>query len=336
MQDLASFKKEFDKKLKIYLDSKIKKFTEKAEDEQVADILNYTQKLVLTGGKHIRPYMALIMYETLGGQEREKTIETLVCLELFHVFCLIHDDVMDNGTKRHGIETLNLYIANKFGTAEEYGKSQAILIGDLLFSWSQEIAQQGRDVLRSFYQMVEDTVLGQMIDVRLTTPKNTTTEQIMKKMLFKTARYTFVYPLLIGAGLAGPKKEFENFCQTFGEALGIAFQVQDDLLDLEGKSEKTAFSDIREGQHTLFTQYIFDQGSDAQKETLTKYFGKKFQKEDEILLQKLFADSGAIGNGKKIITDNLKKAKKIVAAEFKEPYQTKFMDIIAFVEKRRK
>lgn len=273
MNDIELFKKKFDPYIRKSLDKKIREVEKHTKDYLILDYIRYIKTIVLSGGKRIRPYIAHLMYEALGGKEKQKAFQFLVSLELFHSFCLVHDDIMDKASLRHGTKTVHKYIINNLQKEKTIhdishtGNSQAILIGDLLFSWSQEILNINKEFNQEiidrikvlFYEMVDEVTVGQMIDVDITTRKKVSKELIDEKTRLKTAGYSFIKPLQIGAALAGKEtKEIEKFCKEFGLRMGIAFQTQDDLLDItlnDKQLQKTTFSDSSQNQHTYFTYF---------------------------------------------------------------------------------
>jgi geranylgeranyl diphosphate synthase, type I len=317
MEDLIVFKKRFDVLLEKYLDKKIQKINIYTEDSSVRNYLNYLKKISLSGGKRIRPYLAYLMYQELSGKENQNVLEFLVFLEIFHTYCLVHDDIMDKSSLRHGIPTAQIYVSDylkkekRLGDLNHVGNSQAILLGDILLTWSQEIISSNdkfpqkiiNKVKTYFYEMVDEVIVGQMIDVDMVTRKNVSKELIDEKTRLKTAGYSFINPLLIGAALSrNMNKNIETFCREFGLAMGIAFQTQDDLLDAtssDKKLGKTTSLDQSQNQHTYFT-----------------YFP-------------------SLEYGKKIISENFNQAKKLVEkSKMKNLYKQKFFDLIGAIEKR--
>lgn len=242
MNDLASFKEEFDIHLKNFLNKKIKQINSFTKDQNIINYVKHANKIALSGGKRIRPYIAYLSYFAFGGKE-EEIIKTLVSLEIFHLFCLIHDDIMDKDKSRHGISTSHIYISDELKKRgekdyEHFGISQAILVGDLFFNWAEEIISLNSDknVRRLFAEMVDGTAVGQMLDIE--SKSNTKIpENLMHEINYlKTARYTFIYPLLIGASLSRNLSNNEKkFLEELGLNLGMAFQAQDDIFDSDNK-----------------------------------------------------------------------------------------------------
>ena len=295
MNDLNLFKTEFDLYLKNYLDKKIEEIKIYTEDNSVIDCITYAKRITLAGGKRIRPFIACLAYQAFGGREKEKSLRLLISLEIFHIFALIHDDIMDKGSTRHGIPTSHIYVGEKLKKErgnknyEHFGNSQAILLGDLFFNWATEIINLNSDFDQTiiqrirplFFDMVDGTIIGQMLDVDSQSRQKITPALNYKINYLKTARYSFIYPLLIGASLA--KKltpHVEKFCKDLGLGLGMAFQSQDDIFDTDQK-----YKDLE--------------------------------------------------SQKKIVEDNLKNAKSIIAnMEMKPEYKKKFLDLVEILEKR--
>ena len=317
MEDLLTFKKQFDILLKNYLNIKIKQISKFTKDPHLLDYIGYLKNNSLHGGKRIRPYLAYLAYQTFSDEENKNVMKLLVFLEIFHSFCLIHDDIIDKGNLRHGIPTSQAYIysrlkeENRIGDLKHVSNSQAMLLGDILFSWAQELLNLSDDfnskimqkVKIYFYEMVDEVVVGQMIDADIVTRKNVSKKLIDNKTRLKTAGYSFIKPLLIGAALSGNlNRNFETFCKEFGLTMGIAFQTQDDLLDITSSDQKlgkTSSLDKTQNQHTYFT-----------------YFP-------------------SLEYGKRIIKDNFGKARRLVDnLKVNKIYKQKFLNLIEIIEKR--
>lgn len=288
---IQSFKVRFDRSLKRFLDRKIKASRAYTDDAAILEIVAYARKLLLSGGKRVRPYLAFISYKAAGGTRDADAIETFVALEIFHMFALIHDDIMDRGWLRHGVAT----------THRRFGEAQAILLGDLLFAWSAE-RMSGTACEAIFHRMAEEVIVGQMIDIDVMSRSRVSDRLLMEKMRLKTANYTFVRPMQMGVALSRVTRHASRglmrFCERFGEPIGIGFQIQDDLFDLTLTAKrlgKTPFSDLRDGQHTLFTQHV--ERNTYQKAKLKNIWKKKLTEEDRARIARLFTESGAFAHG---------------------------------------
>ncbi len=327
--DLGAFQQHFQAPLEQFIAEKTQSFALSGAAPSLELLCDYPRRMASARGKRVRPYAAYLMYRALGGHDDPKVMRLLVSLELFHLFCLIHDDIIDNGTERHGLPTVQRAVAAHLGKqdfscdAERIGQAQALLLGDMLFGWAQEAFHANRDfegaahncARRYFSRMVDEVVLGEMLDVDMMARETVTFADIEQKMLLKTASYTFIRPLQIGAALAGRGVEAEKFCHEFGLAVGLAFQIQDDLLDLTGTPQttrKTLFADLREGQHTYFTQYVFECGTPAQCEQLRDLLGADLTPADRCRVLSVFEASGALARGRADIERHLKRAQMLL------------------------
>jgi geranylgeranyl diphosphate synthase type I len=317
---ITEFKDLFDRQIDAFLLQKVESLNETVSNKDIAKIVEHAAKIARVGSKRIRPYVAYLGYKMCRQKEEKSLFDALVGIELFHVFALIHDDIIDEGHERHTVQTLHKYVESLFPQVrrpKHIGDAQALLVGDLVFAWSQEALTKNtptknlEGVRTYFFKMIEEVVAGQMIDVDLSYRKRANLSEIEEKNRLKTARYTFVNPLKIGAALAGDTKTYDAFFEEFGTAIGGGYQVQDDLLDICGDSKKTGkdvMRDLEEAQHTFFTQYVFDNGTDEQKKKLESFWGNKLSPEQKMEAKKLFEDSGAIDEGRKIINTKLKEA----------------------------
>lgn len=339
--NLKDFKKEIDPLINEFIQNKIDGIP---DDKNLAFLKDYFEylKIFLRDGKRIRPYMAFLTYQAFEGKNSKDIIKLLVFIEIFHTFCLVHDDIIDNSTKRHGIDTLHEKIGKT--NSNKLGIPHAILIGDYLFAWSWEIIINSslnptlsKDLMKLFSEMIEEVFLGQEIDVQITGEKIVADRLIEKKTLYKTAGYSFVKPMLIGALLSGRlDKKTVKFCNDLGNALGVAFQVRDDLLDITSSFEgnKTTLSDVTNHQHTIFTNYVLKNGTSEQKELLRRYFGKEIHVRSVNKIRKLFYDSGAVNYGEKIIADNIDKANKLIGTQDLRKYKKDFYTLTMLISSR--
>jgi len=330
ISSIDDFRETFQPHLEEFIDGKTESYANCIKDRQLVSILNYPRKLAAQG-KRIRPYVAFLMYSALSNEGADnldtnsKVMPMLVSLELFHLFCLVHDDIIDRGTERHSLPTLQrmvaseLEVGNGLHNRDHIGNAQALLLGDILFAWAQESFHANRNFDAASHQtaqlyfnrMIDEVVLGEMLDVVMMTRLETSQESIEKKMLLKTAAYTFVRPMQLGAALAGTGRQHENYCSDLGCALGVAFQIQDDLLDIIGTPEtthKTLFADLRDHQHTYFTQYIFERGSRLEKAQLQRLLGADLKKADYATVLDLFESSGALRHGRERINRHFDQA----------------------------
>lgn len=341
--DLLSFQKIFNPKLKQYLDNKSTVYSKLTNEIVPNQALSHSLLFINSKGKRIRPYLCFLAYSTEGGLNHDNAIDVGIGLEIFHAFALIHDDIIDNALERHGMMTVHEYVKTIIDkeNKDKISESIAILIGDLLFSWANEIiGKTGNDKVQNiYYKMNEETVAGQMIDTALMLQQKVSSQTLYTKNELKTARYSFVNPMLIGAALANPGTHREDFYTKLGLLLGQAFQIQDDLLDVIGDSKvtgKATMLDVQDGQHTLITQYVFENGNARDQEVLTSLFGKRVDESTHKVLTRLFTDSGAISYAKKEIEKLIDESMDLInSSDLKPADKEKWIQFISLLNNRK-
>lgn len=303
--EISQFKKQVDKVLSIYLYSKIKELNSYDSDPNIKKMIEYLYDIVLSWGKRIRPYLVYLSYKSFGWKSTD-IIDFSSSFELFHNFALIHDDIIDKWIKRHWILTANekfkKYVKNN--DKVHLSNSQSILVWDLLYNRSLEKINQTYLIDNNhlfkwkqyFFKMIDEVILGQMIDVNIMWLKKVDKKSIRLKNYLKTASYTFIKPLQIWAILAWNTNSL-NMLEKLWENMGLAFQIRDDLSDIVKKSsDKTQFSDIQDGQHTYITDYIFNNWTKEQINVLNKYMWKKMGAKDIKVVKNMIEWTQAINN----------------------------------------
>jgi geranylgeranyl diphosphate synthase type II len=201
------------------------------------------------GGKKIRPVLLSIVSDYAGGVAESRN-QAALAVELFHIFSLVHDDIMDNDTLRRGKETVHV----------KWDDATAILAGDGLLAMANLILSEidcknYKAVIKTFNQAVLDVCEGQAFDKAYEVKSSVTIEDYLNMIRLKTA-------CLLGASakmgaLIGASTEQEaNAFYQFGIHLGLAFQIQDDILDLyadEATLGKDVGSDVKNNKKSILT-----------------------------------------------------------------------------------
>ena len=177
------------------------------------------------GGKRIRPLLALMANEMFGGDTSD-VIMPAIGVEVFHNFTLLHDDLMDNADKRRGEETVHI----------KWNDNTAILSGDAMQIMAyQFIAQTKPEILQKVLNLFSHTALeiceGQQYDMEFEDRSNVSEEEYLEMIRLKTA-VLLGCSLKIGAITGGANEDDANLLYEFGEKIGLAFQLKDDLLDV--------------------------------------------------------------------------------------------------------
>ena len=211
-------------------------------------VVETSRHLVEAGGKRFRPLIALIASHFGNGQNRE-VIEAAVVCELTHVATLYHDDVMDEAPLRRGVESAN----------NRWGNTVAILTGDYLFSKASDLlADLGPEAVRLQAKTFERLVVGQIQETQGPADGADPLAHYIEVVANKTGSL-IATSARFGALLSGASKEVVETLTNFGEKIGIAFQLADDVIDIASESNqsgKTPGTDLKEGVPTLVTLQI--------------------------------------------------------------------------------
>lgn len=294
--DFSTFRSWFDERFSTLLSDKIAEFTSYSASTEVAYIAQYAHDIA-QGGKRFRPYL---VYQALLPQDPEAHRELFAAVELLHVFALIHDDIMDDGTARHAVTCPHRHFTKRYHHAR-IGEGVAILLGDLVYQWSYECllaycAQHprvGARLMEIYGELVREVIHGQMIDVISPTQPPFDEALITQKMYLKTARYSFVQPMRLGFAAAGTLDQHHEFAETFGRALGLMFQLQDDLIDVSSEGDKSTFLDIETNQQTILSWYVQSKAGSPDAARFASYLGAPTTPEARKDISQILTDSGA-------------------------------------------
>ena len=179
------------------------------------------------GGKRVRPQLAMIACGIFGGNEQE-VAPAAMALEVFHNFTLLHDDVMDKAEVRRGRPTVHI----------QWNENTAILSGDQMMIEAYKLLDEVPEsklhkVLRRFNEMATEICEGQQYDVDFESQEHVTIEEYLKMIRLKTS-VLLATALQIGSYLAGANEAQQEALYQFGINVGLAFQIQDDILDVWG------------------------------------------------------------------------------------------------------
>ena len=208
-----------------------------------------TAHIPLAGGKRLRPVMALITCEMVGG-DSEKAVPFATALETIHNFTLVHDDVMDDDDLRHGVDACHTI----------YGLSTAILAGDTLFAYAFEMItdcdiEDGikADLVKNVAYVVRKIAEGQQMDINFEEEETVDAKEYLEMIRLKTS-ILFGAAAYGGAKIGGTSEKEARKLEEMATNVGLGFQIWDDYLDATASEEilgKPSGSDIRQGKRTL-------------------------------------------------------------------------------------
>jgi len=224
-----------------------------------------------TGGKRIRPVMT-IMSANLFTEDIERAIKPAMGLEIFHNFTLLHDDIMDEADVRRNAPTVH----------KKWDQNVAILSGDVMAILAYEYITSCRqeklpDVIRVFNTTARQVCEGQQYDMNFESKNHVSVEDYLKMIEMKTS-VLLAGCMEIGAIIGGAKEKDAKLLSAFGRDIGMAFQIQDDLLDTYGNQEifgKEIGGDIVANKKTYLLIKAIENSDNKQRETLLKLFSKK-------------------------------------------------------------
>lgn len=221
------------------------------------------------GGKRLRPVFVLIGYD-FYKKDIEKSLNAAMAVEIFHNFTLLHDDIMDQAEIRRGKPTVHI----------KYNTNTAILTGDVMMIQAYQYLLDYKDpavvmdLLIVFNKMAFEVCEGQQMDMDFETQQNVTIDQYLKMITLKTS-VLMAASIQMGAILAGADDNDQRHLYEFAKNFGIAFQLQDDVLDTFGEAShvgKRIGGDIIQNKKTYLYLKTWELADDKQKEELSNLY----------------------------------------------------------------
>jgi len=287
---------------------KINKILSKAVKNRKPESLYKPGSYILnSGGKRLRPLLVLMSAKAVGGSFNN-AYNAAAAVEMLHNFTLVHDDIMDNADKRRGRLTLH----------KKYDNNTAILTGDSLLSVAYEYLLKdcngnAKEVVGSFTKGLVEVCEGQSMDTDFESRKNVSIIEYLLMIRKKTAAMAEMC-CRIGAMLGCGNKTQVNALGNYGLNLGIAFQIQDDLLDLVADEEefgKKIGGDLVEGKKTFLFVAALEKSKGEERKKLLKVIENKGVKQNQLSSYKeLYQKLGVLEEAKKEIKLYTKKALK--------------------------
>ncbi|UQA90638.1 polyprenyl synthetase family protein [Streptomyces halobius] len=295
-----------------------------------ADVVQALGDFLTAGGKRLRPILCVMGWHAAGGHgDTGPVVRVGAALEMFHAFCLIHDDVMDNSCTRRGAPTVHRALARAYtpgrsrAAADFVGTSAAILIGDLALAWSDELFHTaGLDpaqlsaVLPLLDAMRTEVMYGQYLDVTSSGQPTADLERALTILRYKTAKYTLERPLHIGAVLAGGNGELLDSLSDFALPVGDAFQLRDDLLGVYGDPRvtgKSRLDDLREGKQTVLIALAMRNATPARQHTMSTLIGNPaLDEEGAERARQLVTATGAYNEVRRLIQTRRRQAERVL------------------------
>ena len=261
--DVMEILKAYAEEIDVVIDDSLSKL----EPESLYESSEY---LIKAGGKKFRPALTLLSCQAVGGKP-EKALKAAAAIELTHTFSLIHDDIMDNDDTRRG----------KPAGHKVWGEPLAILAGDSLFAKSFELLSQSAEDNIAYERVVDALQVltnsciniceGQALDMAFEDTFNVTKDEYMN-MIYKKTGDLITASTTIGAIMGGASSNEIQALRTYGKQIGLAFQIQDDYIDLTGDESigKPVGSDLVEGKKTLMVVYALEKANKEDHDRLVE------------------------------------------------------------------
>lgn len=284
----------------------------------------------LRGGKRLRARFCHAGWASVAGLNGIDAAPTALwdacaALEVFQSAALVHDDLIDNSDTRRGRPSAHRALEAAHvgqgwsGSAVEFGRAAAVLLGDLLVAWSDDLLEAGisanphADAVRTEYaRMRRDVTIGQFLDIAEESAWSVNaddghSERALRVVSLKAARYSVEQPLLIGAVIAGADRAQQAALRAFGHPLGMAFQLRDDVLGVFGDEQvtgKPAGDDLREGKRTLLIAWTRQALAPQGRRLVDELLGDPQLTADQIAsLQAIIMESGALARMEQLIVE---------------------------------
>jgi geranylgeranyl diphosphate synthase, type I len=298
----------------------------------------------VSGGKRFRALFCYWGWQSVGTDgfdpfadpdrpDLKPVVDAAAGLELLHAAALVHDDLIDNSDTRRGSPSAHRLFQSVHtestwaGDAPAFGRASALLLGDLLLGWSDEILDEGLGLLedraaaraaRSEYmRMRTEVILGQYLDILeesawLRHDDPSLRQRAERVIIYKSAKYSVEAPLAIGAAIGGGSAAQRRALHEFGLPLGIAYQLRDDLLGVFGDAEitgKPSGDDLREGKRTVLVAIARERLASGQRRLFDELIGDPELDDQQIgMLQRTLRQCGAVDEVEALIARNVIRA----------------------------
>ena len=311
-------KEKIEARINEILDKEIKKYN---DNEFIKESIMELKRLS-SSGKRVRGYL-IKLGAMLFGKDDDSYVDLAAAIEIFQTAILIHDDIIDEAEKRRGMETINSKYPGHIGI------SKAICIGDLGFFISYRIINNANisnelkeEIVKVYSKTLHNTVNGEIVDVELPLKDLNYHKEMDEKIIYdiyvnKTAWYTIIGPVLIGAASANASLEDKEKLIKMGTYLGIAFQIKDDLLGIYSNVNDMGktLNDIKEGKQTIIYKYAIDNANADELKIIKKYYGNPLvTKKESNIITKLFEKLGARKNAEELVKEYTDKGIDIINA----------------------
>jgi geranylgeranyl diphosphate synthase type I len=302
---LGAIASRVDARLDVLLEGERERWV--ALDGDLAGPFDEIRRMVRSGGKRLRPAFCHWAFVGAGGDAADgRVVDAGAALELMHASALFHDDVIDDAASRRGAPTTHASYAVEHdrrawaGEARRFGEGVAILVGDLALVLADELMVGVPDrAWRLWNELRLELNAGQFLDILGSVQRDRRPDKAARIARYKSGKYTIERPLHLGALLAAPEQGDALFPElsAFGQPLGDAFQLRDDVIGAFGDAAvtgKPVGDDLREGKPTPLLAQATERASAAQEAVLARVGGPELDAAAIAEIQQVLVDTGAL------------------------------------------
>ena len=343
---LSHIARRVDARLQLLLDTERTRWS--AFDPDLAQPIDEIARLVLAGGKRLRPAFCHWGFVGAGGNpDDQRVIDAGAAFELMHAFALFHDDVMDGSATRRGEPTTHVVMSQLHekhswvGESRRFGEGAAILVGDLAFVYADQLLLGAPQPVWSIWNELRvELNFGQYLDMLGSANSERRLVKAERICRYKSGKYTIERPLHLGAVLAAPEKAEQLLpaLSAYGLPLGDAFQMRDDVMGAFGETSitgKPVGDDLREGKPTPLMAMATARADAAQLGVL-QLVGNTVLNDAQVAdVQAVIRETGALDQLEQLITSLTDEA--IVAigkAPLSQEARNELIELAAFVSWR--
>ncbi len=338
-----------DGRLRDLLDAESARWS--AVDVALAEPLDALRRLVEAGGKRLRPAFCHWGFVAAGGEPDDpRVVDVGAAFEMLHAFALVHDDVMDGSPTRRGTRTTHLAFADAHraagwrGEDRRFGEGAAILVGDMAHVYADVLlGDVSGDVWSVWSELRLELDVGQYLDLLGTARADRDRARARRISRYKSGKYTIERPLHVGAALAGRFADLAGPLSAYGDPLGEAFQLRDDVLGAFGDptvTGKPVGQDLREGKPTPLLAAAVERASAspagaAASAVLDRVGQRDLTDADVTGIQQALVDTGALAEVEGLVDELTGRAvDAIEAADVVPAARDELVDLARYVASR--
>ncbi len=283
----STYSEQVNKAISIQMD-KVEQCLMEATTSKISSVEEISRHTLLAGGKRLRPLLTILSFNAINLSDNSISPTKLAaCMEMLHMATLIHDDVIDHAETRRGVPT----------ASNMYGNTKSILSGDVLLAKAMRLITTYRDIniIKDVSNAMVDLSEGEVYELQNRYNFDLSEQEYFEVIRLKTASLLSAC-CKIGATLGGGNFQEIQALQEYGNSIGIAFQIVDDLIDYKNdrtQSGKTPMIDFREGCSTLCLMHLKEHLHQHDNQYIRSLFGKELQEQQIQEIRILMAEHGS-------------------------------------------